>query len=152
MKLPGSLSELVSAIFRKNSQAITLRPNQSTTYTAVGAGTEGPGLTVTTRTTTTGFKVTANEAGLYSVSASSAPSNATPYLGITKNGTSLSTALPSVPSDEVLAEFQGTAGYPFVSWTGFLASGDIIRIQEGGAGCTSGDANAHFHMVQLSRF
>lgn len=34
MKIYGSVSELVSAIFRKNSQAITLRPNQATTYTA----------------------------------------------------------------------------------------------------------------------
>lgn len=34
MKLFGSLTELVSAVFRKNSQAITLRPNQSVTYTA----------------------------------------------------------------------------------------------------------------------
>lgn len=33
MKLFGSISELVSAVFRKNSQAITLRPNQATTYT-----------------------------------------------------------------------------------------------------------------------
>lgn len=34
MKLFGSITELVSAIFRKDSQQITLRPNQSTTYTA----------------------------------------------------------------------------------------------------------------------
>ena len=34
MKLFGSIKELVSAVFRKNSQEITLRPNQSTTYTA----------------------------------------------------------------------------------------------------------------------
>lgn len=34
MKLFGSLSELVSVVFRKNSQTITLRPNQATTYTA----------------------------------------------------------------------------------------------------------------------
>ncbi len=34
MKLFGSLKELVSAVFRKNSQEITFRPNQSTTYTA----------------------------------------------------------------------------------------------------------------------
>lgn len=34
MKLFGSISELVSVIWRKNSQAITLRPNQATTYTA----------------------------------------------------------------------------------------------------------------------
>jgi hypothetical protein len=34
MKLFGSLKELVSAVFRKNSQQITLRPNQTTTYTA----------------------------------------------------------------------------------------------------------------------
>lgn len=33
MKLFGSISELVAAVFRKNSQAITLRPNQTTTYT-----------------------------------------------------------------------------------------------------------------------
>lgn len=33
MKLYGSLTELVSAIFRKNSQNITLRPSQTTTYT-----------------------------------------------------------------------------------------------------------------------
>lgn len=34
MKLFGSLKELVSVVFRKNSQEITLRPNQATTYTA----------------------------------------------------------------------------------------------------------------------
>lgn len=34
MKLFGSLTEIVSLIFRKNNQAITLRPNQATTYTA----------------------------------------------------------------------------------------------------------------------
>jgi hypothetical protein len=34
MKLFGSLTELVSAIFRKDSQTVTLRPNQSVTYTA----------------------------------------------------------------------------------------------------------------------
>jgi hypothetical protein len=34
MKLFGSLSELVSLVARKNSQAITLRPNQTVTYTA----------------------------------------------------------------------------------------------------------------------
>lgn len=34
MKEFGSWSELVSIIFREDSQAITLRPNQSTTYTA----------------------------------------------------------------------------------------------------------------------
>lgn len=34
MKLFGSITELVAAVFRKNSQAITLRPNQATTYTA----------------------------------------------------------------------------------------------------------------------
>jgi len=34
MKLFGSIKELVSAVFRKNSQEITLRPNQSVTYTA----------------------------------------------------------------------------------------------------------------------
>lgn len=34
MKLFGSITELVSAVFRKNSQTITLRPNQATTYTA----------------------------------------------------------------------------------------------------------------------
>lgn len=34
MKLFGSLTELVNLVFRKNSQAITLRPNQATTYTA----------------------------------------------------------------------------------------------------------------------
>lgn len=34
MNLFGSIRELVGAVFRKNSQAITLRPNQTTTYTA----------------------------------------------------------------------------------------------------------------------
>lgn len=34
MKLYGSLSRLVSILFRKDSQDITLRPNQATTYTA----------------------------------------------------------------------------------------------------------------------
>ena len=34
MKLFGSLKELVAAVFRKNGQEITLRPNQSTTYTS----------------------------------------------------------------------------------------------------------------------
>lgn len=34
MKIFGSITELVSAVFRKNSQTITLRPNQTTTYTA----------------------------------------------------------------------------------------------------------------------
>lgn len=34
MKLFGSITELVSAIFRKDSQQITVRPNQATTYTA----------------------------------------------------------------------------------------------------------------------
>jgi hypothetical protein len=34
MKLFGSLRELVAAVFRSDSQEITLRPNQSTTYTA----------------------------------------------------------------------------------------------------------------------
>lgn len=34
MKLFGSLTELVSIVWRKNSQAVTLRPNQTTTYTA----------------------------------------------------------------------------------------------------------------------
>lgn len=34
MRIFGSISELVNLVFRKNSQAITLRPNQSTTYTA----------------------------------------------------------------------------------------------------------------------
>lgn len=34
MKLFGSITELVAAVFRKNSQTITLRPNQATTYTA----------------------------------------------------------------------------------------------------------------------
>lgn len=34
MKLFGSLKELVAIVWRKNSQEITLRPNQSTTYTA----------------------------------------------------------------------------------------------------------------------
>lgn len=34
MKVFGSLTELVSIVFRKNSQAITVRPNQTTTYTA----------------------------------------------------------------------------------------------------------------------
>jgi len=33
MKLFGSITELVSAIFRKDSQQITLRPNSTTTYT-----------------------------------------------------------------------------------------------------------------------
>lgn len=33
MKLYGSISELVAVLFRKNSQAITLRPNQAITYT-----------------------------------------------------------------------------------------------------------------------
>lgn len=34
MKIFGSWNELVSLVFRKNSQVITLRPNQATTYTA----------------------------------------------------------------------------------------------------------------------
>lgn len=34
MKVFGSISRLVSILFRKDSQDITLRPNQSTTYTA----------------------------------------------------------------------------------------------------------------------
>lgn len=34
MKLYGSLSRLVSILFRKDSQDLTLRPNQATTYTA----------------------------------------------------------------------------------------------------------------------
>lgn len=34
MKIFGSISRLVSILFRKDSQDITLRPNQSTTYTA----------------------------------------------------------------------------------------------------------------------
>jgi len=34
MKLFGSITELVAAVFRKDSQAVTLRPNQSVTYTA----------------------------------------------------------------------------------------------------------------------
>lgn len=34
MKWFGSVTELVAAVFRKNSQSITLRPNQTTTYTA----------------------------------------------------------------------------------------------------------------------
>ena len=34
MKIFGSLSELISIIYRKNSQTITVRPNQTTTYTA----------------------------------------------------------------------------------------------------------------------
>lgn len=34
MKIFGSISRLVSVLFRKNSQDITLRPNQATTYTA----------------------------------------------------------------------------------------------------------------------
>lgn len=34
MKLFGSLREIVNLVFRKNSQEITLRPNQATTYTA----------------------------------------------------------------------------------------------------------------------
>lgn len=34
MKLFGSITELVATVWRKNSQAITLRPNQTTTYTA----------------------------------------------------------------------------------------------------------------------
>lgn len=34
MKIFGSITELVAAIFRKNSQTITVRPNQTTTYTA----------------------------------------------------------------------------------------------------------------------
>lgn len=34
MKLYGSLSRLVSILFRKNSQDITVRPNQGTTYSA----------------------------------------------------------------------------------------------------------------------
>lgn len=34
MKLFGSLTEYIASIFRKNSQNITLRPNQTTTYTA----------------------------------------------------------------------------------------------------------------------
>ncbi len=34
MKFFGSLTRLVAAVFRKNGQDITLRPNQSTTYTA----------------------------------------------------------------------------------------------------------------------
>lgn len=34
MKLFGTLSELVSLIFRKDSQQVTVRPNQATTYTA----------------------------------------------------------------------------------------------------------------------
>ncbi len=34
MKIFGSITELLSLVFRKNSQAITFRPNQSTTYTA----------------------------------------------------------------------------------------------------------------------
>jgi hypothetical protein len=34
MKLFGSIKELVSAVFRKDTYEVTLRPNQSTTYTA----------------------------------------------------------------------------------------------------------------------
>jgi len=34
LKLFGSLRELVNLVYRKNSQEVTLRPNQSTTYTA----------------------------------------------------------------------------------------------------------------------
>ena len=34
MKMFGSWSELVSNIFRKNGQSITVQPNQGTTYTA----------------------------------------------------------------------------------------------------------------------
>jgi hypothetical protein len=34
MKLFGSLKELVSVVFREDSQEVTLRPNQSTTYSA----------------------------------------------------------------------------------------------------------------------
>lgn len=34
MNLYGSLKELVTVVFRKNNQTITLEPNQSTTYTA----------------------------------------------------------------------------------------------------------------------
>lgn len=34
MKMFGSWSELLTLVFRKNSQAITFRPNQATTYTA----------------------------------------------------------------------------------------------------------------------
>lgn len=37
MKLYGSLSRLVSILFRKDSQDITVQPNQSTTYTAARA-------------------------------------------------------------------------------------------------------------------
>lgn len=34
MKIFGTISELVATVFRKNSQAVTFRPNQATTYTA----------------------------------------------------------------------------------------------------------------------
>lgn len=43
MKLYGSLSRLVSILFRKNSQDITLQPNQATTYTAARAVQLPPG-------------------------------------------------------------------------------------------------------------
>ena len=33
MKIFGSITELISAVFRKDSQQITLRPNQTITYT-----------------------------------------------------------------------------------------------------------------------
>jgi hypothetical protein len=61
MKLFGSLKELVSAVFRKDSQEITLRPSQTTTYTAARDVQLPPGDTAHTLVSATSTQTLTNK-------------------------------------------------------------------------------------------
>lgn len=77
MRLFGSIKELVSAVFRKDSQEITVRPNQATTYTAARDVQLPPGdtahvlMSATSTQTITGKTIDGDDNTLQDISISS---------------------------------------------------------------------------------
>jgi len=100
-----------------------------------------------------GTKVTINEAGLYSFTFGHVRgTTANIYFGLSLNSTQLTTIIVSITTaDRLIVGIAGLVDTPsVVSWTGFLAAGDIVRAHVEIAGTTSASANrAHFTATKI---
>ncbi len=103
---------------------------------------------------TNGASFTVRSAGIYNISYSDmfdSASNA--YMGITKNASSLSTAVFSLAASERLAlTYMDIAGAnASCSWQGYLAVGDIIRAQVGAANATANPSRSTFTISKVGK-
>lgn len=138
MKLFGSITELVAAVFRKNSQAVTLRPSQTTTYTADRDIQFPPGdaahvLTSADSTQTLTNKTIAGASNTLTVLAGTQLSGQTPIAnggtGQATANTALNALLPSQGSNsgKVLKTDGTDTSWIAVATTVTTTRGDLIR-------------------------